>query len=185
MRYFRHRDVGAASITEFGAALWLLMGCIVLPLLNLAIVPLRFGLGKSIVGNEVRHLAQCETFGEALKGVSTASPAMVALKNIGGIEVISTHLSLQAESESDKTKVHAIDEPHQMPPSWLPNGGGAPYLYLLDLKVEVNIFPLVSSPYPHFRIPGLSGPIPIQFHEVASWENLGSDPVTGEYCLNQ
>ncbi len=185
MKQVRQRDKGSANITEFGATLWLLMGCIVLPLLNLAVVPLRFGLGKSIVANEVRHLAQCETFSEARKGVSTESAAITALKNIGGIEVKSMHLSLYAQSERDKTKVHSIDEPHKMPPTWLPNGMESPCLYLLDLKLDVCIYPLISSPYPHFRIPGLSGPIPIQFHEVSSWENLGCDPVTGEYCLNQ
>jgi hypothetical protein len=56
---------------------------------------------------------------------------------------------------------------------------------LLDLKVFVEIHPLLTVSCWQAKVPGLTGPIPLQFREVAAWENLSRDPLSGEFFVNQ
>jgi hypothetical protein len=183
-RRTRRTSRGAAQVTEFGAALFLLLGCIVLPLLNMAIIPVRYGMGKSIITAEVRRLARSESFGEALAQVTAESSRWQQLHAIGGIDVKETELNMTVESVKNK-HMETFRRPKSIPPSWLPEGSESPCVYLLDLKVDVDIHPLVSVSWTAVNIPGLTGPIPIRFHEVAAWENLTRDPVTGDFFVNQ
>ena len=181
---FRRTEYGAAQVTEFGAALFILLGCVVLPLLNMAIIPVRYGMGKSIVTAEVRRLARSESFSEALASVTSESSKWQQLNAIGGIDVNETELSMTIESTKTK-QIETFRAPKTIPARVLPEGKDSPCVYLLDLKVDVAIHPLVSISWTNIRIPGLTGPIPIRFHEVAAWENLTRDPVTGDFFLNQ
>ena len=177
-------ECGAAQVTEFGAALFLLLGCIVLALLNMAIIPVRYGMGKSIVTAEVRRLARSESFGEALASVTAETSKWQQLNAIGGIDVKETELSMTVESTKTK-RVEIFRAPKTIPARLLPDGSDCPCVYLLDLKVDVAIHPLVSVSWTNIHIPGLTGPIPIRFHEVAAWENLTRDPVTSDFFMNQ
>lgn len=175
---------GSAQISEFGAVLFLLISCIVLPLLNLSIIPVRYAMGKSIVATEARSLARSESFSEAIKRNQQVADRWKDLQAIGGITVKNSALSLTIDST--KTKLEKIcTGPRTIPPSFLPNGSESPCVYMLDLKVDVDIAPLVTVSWQQWNIPGLTGPIAIQFHESSAWENLGLDPVSGEYYINQ
>ncbi|MDZ4836381.1 MAG: hypothetical protein SGJ27_21615 [Candidatus Melainabacteria bacterium] len=177
-------QIGSAQISEFGAVLFLLISCIVLPLLNLSIIPVRFAMGKSIVGTETRSLAKSETFSEAIKRNRDVADRWKTLQAIGGITVKDSALCLTIDST--KTKRSMISTaPRRIPPSFLPDGSESPCVYLLDLKVDVEISPLITVAWQQGSIPGLTGPIPIQFHESSAWENLGRDPITGEFYVNQ
>lgn len=175
---------GTAQLTEFAAALFLLISCIVLPLLNMAIIPVRYGMAKSIVTAEVRRLARCESFGEALKSVTSETGKWEQLNAVGGIDVKETQLCMTVESIKTR-RVEAYRRPKTIPPALLPEGADGPCVYMLDLTVDVAIHPLVSVAWSNLNVPGLTGPIAIQFHEVAAWENLTRDPVTGEFFVNQ
>jgi len=175
---------GAAQISEFGAALFLLISCIVLPLLNLSIIPVRYAMGKSIVATEARSLAKSESFSEAIKRNGEVADRWKQLQAIGGITVKNSALSLTIDSTKTNHS-RTCTGPRTIPPSFLPTGSESPCVYLLDLKVDVEIAPLVTVAWQQWSIPGLTGPMAIQFHESSAWENLGLDPVTGEYYLNQ
>ncbi len=56
---------GSAQLSEFGAAIFLLFSCVVIPLIDVSIIPVRLGLGKSIVSHRVHQLAQSECLSEA------------------------------------------------------------------------------------------------------------------------
>lgn len=175
---------GSAQISEFGAVFFLLISCIVLPLLNLSIIPVRYAMGKSIVATEARTLAKSETFSEAIKRNAEVADRWKQLQAIGGITVKDTALSLTIDSTKtghEKT----CTSPRTIPPGFLPNGAESPCVYLLDLKVDVEISPLVTVAWQQWNIPGLTGPMAIQFHESSAWENLGLDPMTGQYFINQ
>ena len=175
---------GSAQISEFGAVLFLLISCIVLPLLNVSIIPVRYAMGMSIVATEARSLAKSETFSEAIKRNHEVADRWKQLQAIGGITVKDSSLSLTIDST--KTKHEKVcTGPRSIPPSFLPNGDESPCVYMLNLKVNVEIAPLITVSWQQLNIPGLSGPIAIQFHESSAWENLGLDPVTGEYYTNQ
>src|SRR5262245_55130587 len=83
--------MGSANITEFGAVLVVIL-CLVLPFLNLAIIPVRYAVAKSIVGTEARNLAKCETLSEALDQVGSKSDKIIGLQALGGIRVKNSKL---------------------------------------------------------------------------------------------
>jgi len=180
----KRNSLGAAQVTEFGAALFLLFSCIVLPLLNMAIIPVRFGMAKSIINNQVRKLAKSESFGEALKTNQIEAAKWESIQAIGGIVVKDCQLKMVVESTRSK-KSESFYAPKSIPASWLPEGSEGPCVYLLDLRVDAEISPLVTFAVANKHIPGLTGPIPFKFREVAAWENLSRDPVTGEFFVNQ
>lgn len=176
---------GSAQISEFGATLFFLIGCIVLPLLNLSIIPVRYAMGKSIVATQTRMLAKSETFSEAIKRNSNRDERWKQLEAIGGISVKDSALSLTIDSTKTKRQA-TCTAPRMIPPGFLPDGNESPCAYLLDLKVNVEISPIVTVAWQkENNIPGLTGPMSIQFHESSAWENLGLDPVSGQYYINQ
>jgi hypothetical protein len=180
----RRKPVGAAQISEFGAAVFLLVGCIVLPLLNLSIIPVRFAMGKSIIATEARTLAKSESFSEALKRNSEVADRWAQLQAIGGITVKDSALSLTIDSTKSKRSM-ICTAPRMIPPSFLPEGSESPCVYLLNLNVDVEISPLLTVAWQNWNVPGLTGPLPIRFHESSAWENLGRVPLRGYFYVNQ
>jgi len=179
------RGKRGAQILEFGGALFIFLTCIVLPLIDLSFIPMRFGLGKSLISTRVRHLAQVETLGEALQDESKDNSLKGILSGLDGIVVKSSRLSLIIKSSKSEPPEITIDRPGAIPKKWLPDGSASPCQYSLDLVVDVDVFPLIVVPVPWVKVPGLTAPVPLQFNEVSVWENLGRDPLTGEFSMNQ
>jgi len=174
-----------AQILEFGGAVFIFLTCIILPLIDLSFVPLRFGLGKSVICSKVKQLAHVDTLGEALQDERKDDALKGILSGLDGIVVKSSKLSLIIKSNKCEPPEISIDSPGAIPKKWLPDGSASPCEYSLDLVVDADVSPLIIVPLPGVKVPGLTTPIPLQFNEVSVWENLGRDPVTGEFCMNQ
>lgn len=179
-------QTGAASITEFGAVLLMIL-FLVLPFLNLAIIPVRYAVAKSIVSTEARNLAKCETFSEAIK-TNLKSKRLSSLRELGGIRVVKSQLTLVVEEARSKI-IYPFTSPRSIPQQLLPDGKNN-FAYYLELTVDVEIHPLIATSNgqtqipDQARIPGLTGPIRLKVQEVAAWENLSRDPMSGEFFLN-
>ena len=181
----RRWQQGSAHLSEFGAALFLLISCIIIPLIDLAIIPVRWSLGKSMVSSRVHQLAQSETISEAFKAFQQDVSFPNKLQRIGGITVKSSHLSLTAASVRHAGEIKTINRAGALPRDWLPDGSRSPCIYQLDLTVSADVDPLITAPLPHLPIPGLTRPMSMQFHDVSAWENLGRDPSSGEFFMNE
>jgi hypothetical protein len=177
-------QAGSSQITEFGAAIFLLLSCIVIPLLDLSIVPVRLGLGKSIVSHRVHQLAQSECLSDAFKSLQE-SDFHTGLTRIGGFSAKSTQLSLVATSVKNPDQSMTVDRPGRLSTDWLPGGNKGPCLYRLDLTVDAEIEPLITAKVPGVQIPGLTRPIPFHLREESNWENMGCDPLSGEFFINK
>lgn len=177
-------QTGSSQITEFGAAIFLLFSCIVIPLLDLSIVPVRLGLGKSIVNHRVHQLAQSECLSDAFKSLQE-SDFHNGLTKIGGFNAKATQLSLVATSVKNPDVSMKVDRPGALPNDWLPGGNKGPCLYRLDLSVDAEIEPLITAKVPGLHIPGLTRPIPFHLSEESNWENMGCDPLSGEFFVNK
>ena len=175
---------GSAQLSEFGAAIFLLISCVVIPLIDLSIIPVRLGLGKSIVNHRVHQLAQSECLSEAFKSFQEGD-IHSGLTRIGGFNAKSTQLSLIATSVKNPEQSMSVNRPGALPGDWLPGGLKGPCLYRLDLTVDAEIEPLITAPVPGVPIPGLTRPIPFHLREESSWENLGCDPSSGEFFVNK
>jgi hypothetical protein len=175
---------GSAQLSEFGAALFLLLSCFVIPLIDLSVIPVRLGLGKSIVNHRVHQLAQSECLSEAFKSFRE-DDFHAGLARIGGFNAKSTHLSLIATSVKNPDQSKKVNRPGALPGDWLPGGIKGPCLYRLDLTVDAEIEPLITARLPGVQIPGLTRPIPFHLREESNWENLGCDPSSGEFFVNK
>lgn len=175
---------GSAQLSEFGAAIFLLFSCVVIPLIDLSIIPVRLGLGKSIVNHRVHQLAQSECLSEAFKSFQECE-FQTCLTKIGGFNAKSTELALIATSVRNPDQSMKVSRPGALPSDWLPGGIKGPCLYRLDLTVDVEIEPLITARLPGLQIPGLTRPIPFRLQEGSSWENLGCDPSSGEFFVNK
>ncbi|MBX9953070.1 MAG: hypothetical protein K2Y39_28110 [Candidatus Obscuribacterales bacterium] len=183
-RIKQRSQTGSSQLTEFGAAIFLLFSCIVIPLLDLSIVPVRLGLGKSIVSHRVHQLAQSECLSDAFKSLQE-SDFHNGLTKIGGFNAKTTQLLLVATSVRNPDVSLKVDRPGALPSDWLPGGNKGPCLYRLDLTVDAEIEPLITAKVPGVKIVGLTTPIPFHLREESNWENMGCDPMSGEFFVNK
>lgn len=175
-------QAGGYQISEFAVSMLFLIACVALPLLNLSVIPLRWGLAHSLVSTTVQQKAQCETLSQALQSENTW---LEAFKKIGGITVKSTKVALLVESAKMQGQTRVITKAGSIPGDWLPNGPMGPYVYRMDLTADCEIAPLVLIPVPNVKIPGLTSPFAVSFNEKAVWENTGRDSATGEFFVNE
>lgn len=182
----RSRDEkGSAHLSEFAAAIFLLLTCIVIPLIDLAAIPIRWALGRSIVAERVHNLAGSETLGAALEQFSQDRTLDKAMADIGGTTVQWSELTLTATSIRRPDQAVTVARSGMLPSEWLPDGARSPCAYQLGLTVRADIAPLIMVKIPNVNIPGLTRPLSIPFHDASSWENLGRDPLSGQFYVNE
>lgn len=179
------RNRHGQQASEFAGALVILLVFIAVPMVDLGIIPVRLGLAQALVGNEVRKLALEEKTSRAFKSVEEGHELKDALKALGGVELKSLELALAIESSRSDSSRKIVTRPGSIPADWLPDGAHCPCNYMLNLKVEADVHPLVTAPLPGQSIPGLTGPVRAAFVEVSHWENLGRDPSSGEFFVNE
>lgn len=159
--------------------------CVCLPLCDLVIIPIRSGLAASAVNAYAKQLALSERFSQASRRLESRDELVSRLESIGGVSVKSSRLSLSISSARDESSEITVDSPGSIPPAWQPNGASCPCIYMLHLSVEAEISPLVIVPFGGKKIPGLNSAIPTTLAAQAPFENLGRDPVSKEYFVNE
>lgn len=175
-------------MVEFAAAFSLLFLFVFLPLLDLAIVPVRWMTAHELVNTYIRNLAMSETHTQALCALEADPSLRDRLLNIGGVKVASTNLNLtitRVSAHDELNKFIVIEKPGSIPAAWLPDGRFSPCQYSLVLDVKASIAPAVLLNWNTLSIPGLTAPIPISIVVLHDWENLGKDPATEKYFMNE
>lgn len=182
------RSQKGSQISEFAAALLLLVTVIFIPLLDLAIVPIRWMMAQELINGYARTLAMCETYSESRRTEEVAPSLQERMVKLGGVDLktIALHLNITRVAR-DRDTVEFIDvtEPESIPPAWLPDGALAPCVYLLKIDVEALISPVVLLKWQGASIPGLTAPIPLTLTATHEWVNLGKDPSTEKYFINE
>jgi hypothetical protein len=182
------RTSSGAQLLDFSAALIVLVCCVVVPLVDLTIVPIRWMLAQQLVNTYARKLALCETFSGSRKLMEADPSLSTRLHNLGGVDVQSINLHLRisrVRPYAHQEEVFLAETPLDIPPAWLPNGGKAPCSYMLELDVKSLMSPLILLPIKDIAIPGLTRPIPLLVSGSHEWGNLGPDPTTGKFFLNE
>jgi hypothetical protein len=173
------------EMVEFAGALFILISCLIVPAIDFSVIPIRFGLAKSIINTRVRELSQRETLSEAYNKMNESPTINHTMAGLGGMTVQSSKLSMRISSMRDERHETIINQPATLPANWLPDGQDCPCEYMLGLTANVDINPLfVISSWPQ-RVPGLTAPVTFQINEKAVWENLGRDPSSGEFAINE
>lgn len=188
MRISLRSERGSQTV-EFGAALALFVSMILVPIINYSVIPLRWILANQLVSTNARKMSFCETFSQSQRMLRSEPSLGKHLEDIGGIEVKSVDLGLLATRingrGSDRDSLF-IANPGQVPPHWLPDStNGGPCTYSLVLKVSMNISPAIPVSSSGPKIMGLTAPFPATITVMREWENLGRDPVSGKFYLNE
>lgn len=185
-RLARRSQIG--SIAEFAPALTILIFFVVIPLLDLTIVPVRWMLAHELLNDYSRKLALCETFSQSYSAMNADPSLQNRLQNLGGVTVESLRLTLRISrvfKEPHPEEVLVVTSPGQIPPAWLPDGAKAPCSYALNVEIQSKMAPAIMVPIRNVYIPGLSAPIPLTISSSHEWENFGRNPANGKYFLNE
>jgi hypothetical protein len=174
-----------SQIAEFGAGLLILSTLVLIPLLDLIIVPVRWMMAQDIVNAYTRKFALCESLNQSWRMLESDPSLSESLQKLGGICVKSQELQIKVAAASAGGDVLRFNLPAQIPPDWLPNGSKAPCVYSLELRVDLTISPAVLMRSWGNEIPGVTAPIPLAITSSHEWENLGRNPATGEYFLSE
>lgn len=186
-RYLRSAR-GGSQITEFGVGLVILFVFILIPMLDFIVVPLRWMMAQEIVNNYARKLAMCENLSQSYATMEADPSLKVLLQNIGGVEVKSIDLHLRISRTSGLTNEpdsYVVTQPGRIPAAWLPGADNTSRLYSLELNVKSNMYPALLMSVISVPIPGLTTPIPMLVMASHEWGNLGRNPRTGNYFINE
>lgn len=183
------RTQQGSQIAEFAASLGMFVACILLPLLDFGIIPIRWMMAREVISNATREVSFCETFTRAVRKTAPDSDLAKALTHIGGVEIenLSTKLKISRvpAKAGDEIECITVAQPGQIPREWLPDGGKAPCVYMVEVNADLKMSPALAVDFSTVRIPGLSAPVSLHLNATRQWEHSGKDPTTGRFFINE
>jgi len=174
-----------AQLSEFSAALVLLIIGFLLPVLHLGIIPVHWLLSKEIVTKYVRKLALSETFSQAIETVNTDPSLQQWLSQLGGVNPETIKCRLVISRLAPPLETCVVEEPRKIPKAWLPEGPKSPCSYEIELSVTAQFNPLVLIRSGLGNVPGLTKPFTCVIDARTPWENFGRNPVSKEFFINE
>ncbi len=179
------RTQRGAQLTEFSAALALLVMGILIPLLDLGIIPVHWLLSKEIVSSYVRKLALCETLSQAFTMVNTDPSLNNWLTQLGGVKTENIKCRLIISRLTPPLESFIAEQPRTIPSVWLPGGKKSPCSYEIELTADVKLDPLILINLGGSKIQGLTQPFDCAIGARAPWENYGCNPASKEFFINE
>jgi hypothetical protein len=179
--FFRRLSRGnrGEMMTEFASALTILICFLLLPLLNLAAVPIRYIISFAMVSNLTHKLSLAEKRSQAV-ALAAHQTAYHDFANKFGITMGTCNVYIICKNQKFESIALPANKP--IPPEWLPGGFRGQSNYFLQTETDMQIAPFVCfTP----KIPGMSSPIQVNMIATTPWENLGLDPATQGFYLNE
>ncbi len=182
----RRVDNGS-QISELGAGLVLLVVFVLIPMLDLVVVPLRWMMAQELVNSYARTLAMCESFSQAVETMDADPSLRTKLESLGGVDIksIDLHLKISRTNHLGASDSYIVKGPRGIPPQWLPRSDNGSQLYSLEVDVYSEMYPAILIPWSSLSIPGVTAPIPMLVRSTHEWGNLGINPRTGDFFINE
>jgi hypothetical protein len=180
----RIRSPRGQHISEFAAALVLLFFLFFIPMLDLGIMPVRYFMSQQLVQQYARRLSHCETLTQAYQEMNADPSLHARLVQLGGVQP--KNLELHLFINRIKPPIYRLDvtKPKSIPKSWWPEGSNGPCEYILEVSAEVEVSPAIMMQFEP-KVMGLSKPVPFILRADSPWENLGRNPVTTQFYVNE
>ena len=174
----------SGSMVDFACSMVVLIVFMIVPLLDLAAIPIRYSLISQAVHTKVKQLARLDTGSQVFKQVRAGDTFDSLSKMIGDVTASSTSVAIAI------TQIHGdqrtlIVEPRRIPKQWQPDGMKRPCLYNIRLETEVDLAPMLLVKLGNAKIPGLTEPFKMKLVHEAPFEHMGADPATGEFFINE
>lgn len=176
----RARNCRAHSMVEFAAALIALVSFVFVPLVSVGMIPVRYLIAQGVLTELSHKLALCDKRSQAYSLFVSDQWSENILSKCG-ITVSNPKLTLNVLGQADNSSL-AVDSAEQVPAEWLPDGAKGPCIYSLRVAADFSVAPIFNT-CP--GVPGVTSPISFQIHCDSPWENLGRDPVSSQYFLNE
>lgn len=173
------------QMVEFSAALVVLVIGILIPIVDLSVLPLRLMLWQEALNCDVRKLAQSENFSTAKNTLDTDPTLFMRQNRIDGVKLLDTNCLFVISMQTPPYESFTTDRINDIPPKWLPNGIKAPCTYELQISAKVEISPLILLNDVHTSVPGLTSPFTCITTARDHWENSGRNPITTQYFMNE
>lgn len=166
-------------MTEFSGAMIIFILFIFTPLLNIGILPVRYLIAHGIMTEMAHRMSVCEKRSEAANLLKTNS-WWTNLLSACGVTVKNPDASLLiVDKNNSKTSVSMNTV---LSNDQLPNGSQGPFMYSLQLSADCDISPLFNA---GAGLPGFTKPVTLHLTSQAQWENLGRNPETTYYYINE
>lgn len=179
------RNQRGAQAAEFAASLTVLVLFFVIPLLDLGVIPIRWGLANHLVTSYSVNFARAETLSRAFDQLEEDANLPNLLKKIGGVNAKRLRLALVITKPGTADKKLVVEEPKHIPAAWLPDAPNGPFQYELELLATVEVSPLLLINLGEKKVPGLNAPFTVNMTSSSHWENLGRNPNTNEFFMNE
>lgn len=185
-RRSRHlgRPQHGQQITEFAAALVLLVLLFFVPMLDLGIMPIRYFMSQQLIQQYARRLSHCETLTQAYAEMNADPSLQTRLIKLGGVQPQSLELHLLISTIKPPIEKIEVIKPKTIPKDFLPEGRRGPCEYILEVLGQVEISPAIVMDFEP-KVIGLSSPVPFILRADSPWENLGRNPVTKAFYMNE
>ncbi len=172
---------GHAALSEFAASTCLLICFLLIPILNIAFLPVRFMITNGVLSELTHRLSHCESRSEAYTAMSGELWWKSTLSKCG-VTVSGEQLSLIILT-SDGSNSLVLKRGDILPADWLPGGKNAPCIYSLEAKMNCSAAPLFKTSA--INVAGLTSPVTLSLSSRSQWENLSRDPKTLAYYINE
>lgn len=170
-------------MAEFASYLAILLA-LGLVLVDIATIPARRGQLESILARIVHQMSMQDRLSSSRKVVDDGFQLNQSVASFEGVHIKDVNLTILAISRQGDRTI-GLDPHKAIPSDWLPDGANCPCTYQLNFKVDANIDPLFTAPIAGPKIPGLNGPVQFAIDQSSNWENLGRDPYTGQFYINE
>ncbi len=177
----RGRNRRGHGIPEFGAAMVAFICFFLAPVIDLSFIPLRYLIAQGVVTELTHRLSLSEKRSDAytLLGSDTWWQGFLAHFGVTAHDP-KLRLVVCGLNPSNMTSVNTPLGP--LSDEWLPEGVNAPCVYSLELSVDCDLPPLFNF---NVGLPGFTEPVTMTIKSRSQWENLGRDPQTSKYFVNE
>jgi len=176
------RRSSGSNAVEFTYCLVFIFFIILLPLANYGTFMTRWAISSQVVNTWTQNMAKKRKLSDAFKSYYTDKFAL-EVSNPTGVKVTSVSPALLIAKVNDPTQTLRVEQPGKIPPNWQPDKDS--FNYSLSVVVNTRIDPLVTVQFFGLKVPGLTEPADVVMTGSALWENMGRDPITTEYYVNE
>ncbi len=175
----RRRNSNGAVLAEFGPSMVVFICFLLLPLIDISFIPVRYFMAQSIVNSTAQRLCLSEKRSDA-NSLANSGWWTDFLRKCG-VDIHAHPIQVIVTGNNDGEKFVAVPGV-KVPPEWLPNGSKGPCVYAVELTVDADVAPLYKV---KSGLPGFTAPVHISMSGRGNWENLGRNPITKEYYINE
>jgi len=153
-----------------------------LPLANYGTFITRWAISAQIVSAWTQNMAKKRKLSDAF-GRFHGEEFALAVANPTGVKVKNVIPALTISRVDQPDQSFKVVVPGKIPQNWQPDKGN--FNYSLQVTVISQIDPLVTVQFFGLKVPGLTEPAEVVMSASSLWENMGRDPITTEFYVNE